>query len=598
MIFVFAFALIGAGLILLFVGGQLSESRQALNEQRAEKALTQFDSKAALVALGNTDTQKVSFASGGSGDIVVRNGTGRMRVTIDNQSDTSGPETLLNQSLGAVVYESGDTEIGYQGGGVWQSTSNNTEMVSPPEFHFRNGTLTLPIVNVTGDHRLDDDATITHRRTSEQYPNASANPKYANPLTDHKVKVIVQSNFYKGWGEYFEERTTGEVTYNHNTQKATLTLVSPIGKKQVTTAIASLSTSGSFTVSGSSADPCSSGAGGPPSNRPYADSYNSSGTEKNFCDLKAANSLGSDGNITYGGDIDLSSGSGGSDVIGSLKSGSDVTLSGSGGGSGGGAPAVTGDVFHTDGCSVSGGGGGSCSGEAGGEVDQLSGGLEPSSPINGYIDSTVSAVQPTSANDNDAAPITSNRLDFDAAGAGDTVTLTAGAYYLDEIDFSGGNSLNIDTTSGNVTLAINEHVDVSSATINVSGDNTTRIYVRGQDTGSNGNHLRMSSGDIEVKHDDAPELRVYGKDDFTVSISDGQFTGVLYAPPGRTGTGSLTIDHGALFGGAIIGDTTLDTQASVHYDEALKEQQIVSQSAKVVKVTYLHISINQIQVSD
>jgi hypothetical protein len=534
-----------------------------------------------------------------------------MRVTVDNRSDTQGEKVLFNQTLGTIEYETEGGEVAYQGGGVWQSQSNNSDMVSPPEFYFRNGTLTLPAVNVTGDGNLGDSATIRHEETignASKLPNSdySAN-ELRNPLTDHRVKVIVQSEYYKGWGSYFEERTDGEVTYNHDRDIVNFTLVSPIGKQEATAAIASLSTSGSFSVSGTAADPCSSGAGGPPSSRPYADSYNSSGTDDKFCDLKASGNLGKDGNITYGGDIDLSKGSGGADIIGSLRSGGKVTLSGSGGGGpgggpsgGGGQPAVTGDVFHSDGCVVSGGGGGPCSGTVGGTVDTLDGNLEPSRPVNSYIDATVDDVR--SDPDNAGADITGNRLHFDNSGDSDTVTLTAGRYYLQEIDFtgagSGGTRLNLDTSSGPVTLAVEEHVDVSSATINVSGDGIARVYVAGDDTDSGGNNLRISSGDIEVKHDDAPELRVYGDDDFTASISDGNFTGVIYAPPGSSGTGTLTIDHGALFGGAIIGDTTLDTQASVHFDEALRDKQIISPSAKVEKITYLHVSVNRIRVTD
>jgi hypothetical protein len=499
--------------------------------------------------------------------------------------------------------------MAYQGGGVWRTQSNNSKMVSPPEFYFRNGTLTLPAVNVTGQGNLGDSATVSHGETignASKFPNGEMDQsEFTNPLTNHRVKLVVQSEYYKGWGSYFEERTDGEVTYNHDRDIVNFTLVSPIGKQEANAAIASLSTSGSFSVSGTAADPCSSGAGGPPSDRPYADSYNSSGTDDNFCELKASGNLGNDGNITYGGDIDLSRGSGGADIIGSLKSGGKVTLSGSGGGGpgggpggGGGQPAVTGDVFHFDGCVVSGGGGGSCSGTVGGIVDTLDGNLKPSRPVNSYIDTTVDDIR--SDNDNAGSDITGNRLVFDDSGESDTVTLTAGRYYLDEIDFSGagsgGTRLNLDTSGGPITLAVEEHVDVSGATINVSGDRTARVYVAGEDTDSSGNHFRISSGDVEVQHDDAPELRMYADDDFTTTISDGSFTGVIYAPPGSSGTGSLTISQGALFGGAIIGDTTLNTQASVHFDEALRDEQIISPSAKVEKITYLHVSINRIQV--
>jgi hypothetical protein len=581
---VFGLVIVGSVVVVAFGASAISDSQETLSIQRAEKAMTQFDSRAALVALGTTDIQRIDFGAGTASEFNLNKNSGFMRVSRENLNN-GNTTRLVQEDLGAIVYEIDRQSLAYQGGGVWRASGNNSVMVSPPEFHFRNGTLTLPIIKVDGERSLGSSVAVSHNKTTRTYPLSTVASR-DNPLTNHKVVVTVKSDYYKAWGEYFETRTDGEVDFDHDKNIANLTLVSPIGKQKVTAAVASLSTSGSFSVSGASGNPC--GAAGPPGSRPYADSYNSSGTSNEYC----AQSTDDNGNITYGGDIDISGGSGASDINGSLKSGGSVEVS-----AGGGQPAVAGDIYYTDSCAVPTGPPSDCDAQTGGDAIQLNdGALQPSRPINAFINSTADEIQ--SSNDNSGAEIAGNRLDFGASGPSDTVTLTEGIYYLDKIDLSGGDKLKVDTSSGDVTIAVRENINIDGDQIRVFGDNVTRIYVAGESTGPSGNHLQITgTGEIAVDNDDAPELRVYGKDDFTVSISHGKFTGAIYAPPGQSGTGSLHIDHGALFGGAIIADTTIGTHGSVHYDEALRNQQIVSRSAKIVKVTYLHISVNRITVS-
>ncbi len=87
-------------------------------------------------------------------------------------------------------------------------------MVSPPEFHYRDATLTLPLVTVSGSGTIRDRASITHNRTTSHFPNTTRNANFTNPLEDGKVNVTLQSEYYRAWGGYFEERTDGDVTYH------------------------------------------------------------------------------------------------------------------------------------------------------------------------------------------------------------------------------------------------------------------------------------------------------------------------------------------------------------------------------------------------
>jgi len=221
-IFVFAFALIGAGLILVFVGGQLAESQANLNEQRAEKALTQFDSKAALVALGSADTQTAVLPTRGGGQYSVNGTTGRLRI--DTTDATGNTTTILNVSLGVLTYTTDGSSVAYQGGGVWRASNAGGKMISPPEFHYRNRTLTFPVISVDNSTSISDEVTITRTGSKEAYPGDG---NQTNPIANKRIEITVQSRFYRGWGEYFEQRTQSTVEYDDDQQLVNVTLVPP-----------------------------------------------------------------------------------------------------------------------------------------------------------------------------------------------------------------------------------------------------------------------------------------------------------------------------------------------------------------------------------
>lgn len=592
-VLVFGVMLMGASIVVVFGIGAIDDSQQTLSVERAEKALTQLDSRAALVALGASDTQTVDFARAAGDQFRVENGTGWMNVTIRNTTTPGSPDHLVNQSLGSVVYENEDDVIAYQGGGVWRSTADGGSlMVSPPEFHFRNGTLTLPVVNLTGDVSLGSGASITHSETIRRFPDRSAADRH-NPLDQHRVELVVQSDHYQAWGNYFEERTDGIVEYDHDEDKVFLQLVSPLGKKKVSAALSSQASIGTFTIQGSSGDPC--GIGG--LDTPYANSYDSSGTDDGYCDQHLAGLTGSAGNISYGEDVDISSGAGGDDIDGDIRAGGAVWVPG---GPGSGQPRVDGDIFWTDVCNPS---PSQCDVRSTGGEAQISG-TSTTGNVDFLIDNRVSDFAESNDNGDPGVPISGNQLDF---GAGSTATIDQpGAYLLDDIDLGGGETLELDTSSGDISIAVRDFVEVTGGgTIHVHGDNAAKVYVGGENpipVAGEDHMLHLDGGSVDVQHDDSPEFRLYGTSDFNATVRDGVFTGVLYAPPGAAGNGSLTLnDGGAIFGGAIVGDTTIPTGGgqggSVHYDEALRDTQIISRSAKVVKVTYLHVTVNRIHVA-
>lgn len=230
---VLLFAIVVGGIaVVVSVGATaLDDTRNGLDTSRAEKALTQFDSRSAMVALGGTSRQGIDLAAGGNTGYHVDADAGWMNVTIRNES-ADYTQTIVNvTTLGAVVYENGRQSIAYQGGGVWQRTEAGVRMLSPPEFHFRDATLTLPIIDVRGQSTLGSGAVVTKDGASVvKFPDRVADENFTNPLDDGQVNVTVHSEYYRAWGRFFEQRTEGNVTYDHTRETATAELVVPFNE--------------------------------------------------------------------------------------------------------------------------------------------------------------------------------------------------------------------------------------------------------------------------------------------------------------------------------------------------------------------------------
>jgi hypothetical protein len=212
---------------VVVVGAEAITTTQGrLDVERTENTMTQFDSKVALVALGQSSVQQVELPASGESTYDVRGDAGWMNITYTNAS--GDVTTIRNGSLGAVVYDGDGTEIAYQGGGVWRSDADGQAvMISPPEFHYRSRTLTLPLVTVSGNETIERRAAVTRNDTTQYFPDTARDEALRNPLNGSDINVTVQSDYYRAWGSYFEERTDGTVTYDHSKETVTAELVIP-----------------------------------------------------------------------------------------------------------------------------------------------------------------------------------------------------------------------------------------------------------------------------------------------------------------------------------------------------------------------------------
>lgn len=230
-----------ATVIVVFGGSALEGIQQESQVGQAEQAMTQFDSRAAQVALGDSQSQNVQIGQQ-NGDYEVNEDAGAIRIYHEewNETDPSKTEYIYGSndtwvSLGAVVYQGQDTEIAYQGGGVWRKDQggNGSTMVSPPEFHYQQATLTFPLVRVNGSGSASGrtNARVTRVETAksiypipgEHYNDNPDNREYFNPVQDGNMTVEIRSEYCEAWRTYLVERTEGRVSdCSNNTVKAQL----------------------------------------------------------------------------------------------------------------------------------------------------------------------------------------------------------------------------------------------------------------------------------------------------------------------------------------------------------------------------------------
>ncbi|MEF8780215.1 MAG: hypothetical protein V5A46_06025, partial [Haloferacaceae archaeon] len=223
-VLVIGLSLAVVGVVVTMGGMAITDVQESAQASQAETSMTEFDSRAAQVALG--DSPRQSFRLGGDGDVSVDEDAGRIQVRWVNETDT---ELIADEDLGAVVYDSGDRRIAYQGGGVWRAENNRSRMVSPPEYHYRDRTLTFPIIRVTGNASgASSGDQIDLRKTGfdHHFPNENR----SNPLEGGHVQVEVTSDYHHGWKTFFETRTQGNVDHDPANRTVLVNLTVPFSE--------------------------------------------------------------------------------------------------------------------------------------------------------------------------------------------------------------------------------------------------------------------------------------------------------------------------------------------------------------------------------
>jgi hypothetical protein len=558
------------GMVILGMTAVIGFGSQALDatEQRseiasAEHAMTQLDSEVSLVGFNSSSSQRVDLGIQGTGGTARANDTSG-HITIDKTDGSGTTTTLLDTDLGAVVYENEDATIAYQGGGVWKRTGGGSTMVSPPEFHYRDTTLTLPLIVVNGSGRLGSRVQVSPGPSRPVFP-VDGVPSKSNPLVGESINVTITSAYYEAWGRFFEERTGGNTTYDRATRTVTVTLVAPEIRPPIANGVVSTSPGKRLDIDGKHGDV-------------GIDTYDSSSGDY-------AATGGSGGTIVTSGGVKIKHGK----LKGNLVSGSgEVRLEKD--------STITGDLAY----------GGTLSSKKGspsshvGDTITADGSTSEIAPIGGFIDQKQSAIE--SNNDNDDTSAIDDQGDSDPTNdelddSQTSWTLTNGKYYFEKIDLKSGETLTLDNTGGPIEIYVEKDVKLDDATLEVLDETggTVRIYVERK-------KIEFTKGStMTVPEDDATKLWLYSGQHTDVKIEGASTTvvGAIYAPSGDAHHGKVDIRKEAeLYGAVVGGDTKLKEGAEIHYDEALGSAAPIPPGSDVPLLKYLHATVNTVNVTD
>ncbi|WP_435068184.1 DUF7289 family protein [Haloplanus sp. C73] len=645
-VLILGLVVVGTAGVLVIGSNAIQGIRDEASASQAEVAMSTVDSEVSEVALGYANSREVAL--GGQEQATLDESAGR--ITIERAGANATGPPLVNTTMGALKYRTGGTTVAYQGGGVWRASPNGqARMISPPEFHYRWGTdagdeptLTFPLVVLRGPATSSDQLRFVDGPTNAAFPNASAGMQ--NPLGSGTVKVTIQSEYYRGWAEYFETRTDADtVTTDDANRTVEIVLSVPTRGREVEDSIASEAPTVRVR-SGATVDSYNSSEGSYPMTKGENGSVyvgedlsnSGSGTIKGDMrvdgDFEAGGGITVEGRLIVDGDADLRGG--GVTVDDRIIADGDLIL---GGGDSLNSPAtVSGDVVESGGGAtidadvVAGGDYRSSSGTINGDVhiggdfypadgqningDLTIGGTFENGPddypnVNGDVDenapapdlSDVSAARDlrppnlrpidttvqtrisTTAASNDNAGSDVDRIE----NGNCPCTLTNGTYYLDSLSPSG--TLTLDTTGGPIYLAVDGDVVTDSENVEVVGSGKVHVYASGDYTISGGSRW-LSVGDR------GDQIWLYGTSDSTVTITDGaRFYGVVYAP----GNEDITLDGGSRVYGGLIGQVSDVTSGSrLHYDTVLADQRPELTGGGGAPVTYLHVTVNEIHVEE
>lgn len=550
-----ALTIVGAGVVLTLGSVAVDDVRLGATTGSAEQGMTQFDSKASLVAHGDSESQTVRLGGAENARRTVDSSQGWMEVSVVNVTDGSVETVIMNASLGAVTYQKDGKTVAYQGGGVWRKTGPGAEsvMLSAPEFHYRGSTVTLPLVLVRSDGTLDERARINSAGpTQGRYPNKTRGLQ--NPLGANKVVVTIHSEYYQAWGQFISQRTGGEVTTYDQNQTVVVDLVSPVAlPTSIGSALSSSAAGDEIDMQGSGSSPA------------RIDSYNSSNGNysKTWTD---------DGTLLTAGNVEMA---GNSEVLGTVRSGGAVSMSGN--------AEVTRTVEWTSGFSATGA-------TAYGDEQKIDG-VETADAEEQLLDNKLGEIETTNNNAGTSA-IESEQLNFTSG----SVTLTDGQYYLDSIDAQSGEKIVLETgTSDEIEIAVANSLQLDDAKIAVKGNGTVRFYV--------GDDIQVKDGaNVTVPDQRSTGLWVYGDPgDSSITIEgdnsdDTRFVGVIYIP--SSDDGDVSIKHAEVYGAVAGGDMDIQNGATVHYDSALETRNPLPPDAVPLRITYLHVSTTEIEVTD
>ena len=565
------FGLVFAGAAVVAFTGMMAMDAiedRAVGERNLQ-AMQQFDADiSSLQYAGEDEGVPLEFDSG---DTEIEE-QGTLSFTINGNEACS---TSMNVST--LVHEENGQELHYQAGGIFRPADGGSELLSSPEFDYRQETvggqtiwmMNFPVVSVEAGEEVVVDGDTAARFNEEASAERQAKLQGDLCLTDdtlvRNVTITLEDNpHWDAWAHYFGELEDdhSEVEVDADPDERRVTVTAPLGPDEVS-----------------------------PEQFQFhdriLDEYGALVTNAEKVTLKHANVDGYDSTVgrydadnpmrakivTHDGDvvIDNVDTSAHADrfesdllVDGDLTvEQSDIT-----------ADALVEDDFDIDHNSYVNGsvryaGEAECQQPQCEPEDQVEkfgkweGGLnesEPPTDVSDTIDETIDAIKAHKHNE-DTSTLTDGTLE------------SGGVYYFEGLDVSNGDKVTVDVTGGDVVVAIDGDVAVNGDIVvenDGNKDSEVRWFVSGEEI-----DIDQSGKWVVEKNDSSVQNWVIGDvEDGGVAIdgeneNDADFVGVMYTPGSE-----IRFSNFATVKGGLVGEVYADAQhTSFHFDRALERFQ-------------------------
>lgn len=548
------------GIGILLIGDQINdESRQRAENTRIEQSFLQLGQDIDSVSRTDAGVRVTDLDLPDRGGSAIREEvSGRIWVNRTNFT-TRTTDVLVNRSIGAIRYETGDdTTFVYQSGAVFREKGRQTVVLSNPSFQYaldKNGgnpTLTLPIVTTVGPDSIPN-GEVRARKVSTETP-LNDDIIVENDL----ISVTVQSRWYVGWADYFRDlaATSGStetaVSVNHSRQTATLELIVPVSRPSVGAGVVGSASGGNFRFDNNIAiDSYDSDEGA------YASSGGGAAEVVVAGNLTLANNQQIDGDVEVGNKLTLRNNA---DVTGNASYGSiDPDPPGS---QVGGWAASNATVIQYE-------------------------------PVDTLIDAR--GVQIGDENDNDAVDVVSGESINTSCSS---CTFEEGNYYLEDFT-QGGTPLTFDPNGGEINVVVNGTVELDDDIDVVGSDGRVNVWVNSEQSGTE--DIFYDAATLSIPGDESDRFWLYADKDATALFrGNGEFRGVVFGP-GSEDQGGLDVEikNNGRYYGALVGQVDdINNNIDIHFDEALQDAETVTATSSIPRLTYLVVTSHVVEVGD
>lgn len=177
------------------------------------------------------------------------------------------------------------------------------------------------------------------------------------------------------------------------------------------------------------------------------------------------------------------------------------------------------------------------------------------------------------------------------------------------MELDDGEKLVLNTTDGNVRIAVRDWVNVESGNVTVVGNGTVHLVVQSRDEttvsptglGSKDVNLHVGKGSaVHVPDEDANRFTVFGPRNFSATAAgssgnNATFDGVVFAPAGTSGSGYVYVKQADVYGLVMTGNLTVGQYGAIHYDRGLKDS--LTGGSSLSELEYLHVAVHRANVT-